>query len=155
NFVIENGTDYVYSREKLRRIERGTYELKAYELSGKIKRLVISMLKNENICWCSDYNWENDEYFLDPVHVIVEESPVINYQDQFTRKNPLTVKFREKLDNNISSFNSPNAAKIPPLIVIEGNDLATNTTVNVYVDGIFQETIVVPSGEDADINIEG
>jgi len=157
NFEIENATDYSYSREKIRRIERGTYEMKAYDLSGKLKRLVILMLKNENICWLTDYNWENDEYFLDLVHVIVEESPVIGYQDVFTRRNPLTVKFREKLDNNISAFNSPNAAKIPPVIVIEGNSGGSgdDTIVDIFVDGVFDQTVTVPFGDDATFNISG
>lgn len=155
NLQVDNATDYEYSREKVRRISRDTYEMKAFELSGKFMRLINYMLLHENICWFTDYNWNNVEYYLDLVHVIVEESPQVVHEDVLTRKVGMTCKFRAKLDNNISAFNSPNAAKLPPVINIEGNDIAEDTTVFIYVDGVLEDTVVVPFGDDATFNISG
>ena len=155
NLQVDNATDYSYSIEKVRRISRDTYEMKAHQLSAKFKRLMNFMLLHENVCWFTDYNWQNDEYYLDLVHVIVNESPKIVYRDALTRKVGMTCVFRAKLDNNISAFNSPNASKVPPIINIQGNFNGENTTVNIYdAFGNIVFTQIVPYGDDATFNAQ-
>lgn len=154
NLQVENATDYSYSIEKVRRIKRKTYEMKAHNLSSKYVHLMDYMLHHENLCWFTDYNQQNVDYFLDPVPVIVNESHQIVPQDTLTRKVGMTCKFRAKLDNSISSFNSPNASKIPPVIQIGGvGIIPEGVTVNIFVADELESTTAVPYGDDADFNI--
>lgn len=64
-----------------------------------IRRLTNLYLLSENEMWISDYNAFNHSYRVNDLAVIVQESPEIDYLDQYQRKAVLTCLVGDRIKN--------------------------------------------------------
>lgn len=143
NTQIDNELDGRYRKQKVVRQNDDEYTLKTAPISGKFMRLLLYILLHENECWVTDYNPYNIEYYRE-VNVIVSETPTLNHEQYISRKVPVSVKFKDKLSNSISSYNNRNASKVPTTITIGGNVTIEGGTV-MNSDGSYTEDFTGPT----------
>ena len=174
NTKIDNEIDSQYKKQKVVRQHDKEFLLKTSPLPSKYLRMLDYMLLHENELWCTDYNWQNVEYYREEP-IILSETASLGHPDLLSRNVPLTAKFKSKLSNSISSYNNRNASKVASVIQIGGVSITggtvqnsdgtysedftggpfilEDTTINVYVNGVLNQTVVVPSMTDITLNI--
>ena len=95
NLIYQDRTVRTVVRENL-----DTYTIKTDPYTNEtLKRLTDLYLLSENDMFISDYNAFNNSYEIQDVPVTVQESPEIDYLDQFQRKAVLTCVVGDKTKN--------------------------------------------------------
>ena len=95
NLIYQDRTVRTVVRENL-----DTYTIKTDPYTDEtIRRLTDLYLLSENNMFISDYNAFNNNYQINDVPVIVQDSPEIDYLDQFQRKAVLTCIVGDKTKN--------------------------------------------------------
>lgn len=95
NLIYQDRTVKTVVRENL-----DTYEIKTDPYTNEtLKRLTDLYLLSENDMFISDYNSFNNSYEINDVSVTVQDSPEIDYLDQFQRKAVLTCIVGDKTKN--------------------------------------------------------
>ena len=98
----------IYQNRVMRSVKRenlDTYEILTDPYTDDVLRKLTDLyLLSENEMFISDYNSFNNNYRILDVPVIVEESPEIDYLDQFQRKAKLTCIVGDKVKNKRSFY---------------------------------------------------
>ena len=93
----------IYQNRVMRSVKRenlDTYEILTDPYTDDVLRKLTDLyLLSENEMFISDYNSFNNSYRILDIPVIVEESPEIDYLDQFQRKAKLTCIVGDKIKN--------------------------------------------------------
>ena len=155
NTQVRNYTKTTFSQESITRQDRDSYELRTVLISDRFVKLLRYHLRHERMCLVSDYCHLNPRYDYKDTPVIVSETPNITYQETGSRKVIVTAKFEDKVLNTIDSFNNENPSEVIGNITFTSGAIPEDTTVLIYVDGILNDTVIVPFGDDATFNING